>query len=310
MALTPAQRHRARVLAEKTHAASPYGIEVQGSAYELMLVKLATDKRTLKSMESVKLKREAKARLLPDYLPWIEGTLATGQGGKDVVLATVMVWAIDAGAYGLGLRMASYVLQHSLPLPDLYQRSAAALVMDEFSDAYLRGQWNPLKPVTDASGNTVLVPDDTHPAEHLTGAAGITEGKDAPDQARAKLCKATAYALLGKVQTAEEAQLDQLPRDTIAGAHALLEQALHLDAMSGVKKDIERITRKQRLLLKAQEQQAAADVAAATDAPQEPPAQTPQAVETQPKAAPAPKPAARKKVTRTAPAKTTGKAQR
>lgn len=307
MALTPAQRHRARVLAEKAHAASPFGIEVQGSAYELMLVKLATDKRTLKSMQSVQLKRDAKARMLPDYLPWIEGTLAADQGGKDVVLATVMVWAIDAGAYGLGLRMASYVLQHSLPLPDQYQRTAAALVMDEFSDAYLRGQWNPLKPVTDGSGNTVLVPDDTHPAEHLTGAAGITEGKDAPDQARAKLYKATAYALLGKVQTAEEAQLDKLPGDTIAGAHALLEQALHLDAMSGVKKDIERITRKQRLLQKAQEQQATADAA---DTAQEPPAQAPQAVETQPKAAPAPKPAARKQVTRTAPAKTTGKAQR
>ena len=246
MALTPAQRHRARVLAEKAQAESPYGIELKGSAYELMLAKLATDKRALKSMQSVQLKREAKARMLPDYLPWIEGTLSPGQGGRDDVLTTAMVWAIDAGAYGLALRMASYVIQHSMPLPDQYQRTTATLVMDEFSDAYLRGQWHPLRPLVDEDGHTTLVADATHPAEHLSAAAAITEGKDAPDQARAKLCKATAYAMLGKVQTAEEAPLDELPADTLAGALALLMQALHLDPMSGVKKDIERITRKQR----------------------------------------------------------------
>jgi hypothetical protein len=73
MQLTPAQRHRARVLAAKAQAESPFGIEVQGSEYELMMAKLAADKRTLKNMESVQLKRQAKAAMLPDYLPWIEG---------------------------------------------------------------------------------------------------------------------------------------------------------------------------------------------------------------------------------------------
>ena len=51
-------------------------------------------------MESVQLKRKAKAAMLPDYLPWIEGALANGQGAKDFVFTTTMVWAIDAGAYG------------------------------------------------------------------------------------------------------------------------------------------------------------------------------------------------------------------
>ena len=55
MQLTPAQRHRARVLAAKAQAESPFGIEVQGSEYELMMAKLATDKRTLKNLESVQL---------------------------------------------------------------------------------------------------------------------------------------------------------------------------------------------------------------------------------------------------------------
>jgi len=243
MQLTPAQRHRARVLAAKAQAESPFGIEVQGSEYELTMAKLATDKRTLKNMESVQLKRQAKAAMLPDYLPWIEGALTNGKGAKDLVFTTTMVWAIDAGAYGLALRMAAYAVQHNLPLPDQYHRSTAALLMDEFAGAYLGGQWNPIKP--DASG---MVPDDTHPAEHLTAVDGITQNLDAPDQARAKLYKATAYAMLGKVQTAEEPALDDIPQEALGGVQALLAQALKLDAQSGVKKDMERIERKLRAL--------------------------------------------------------------
>lgn len=261
MQLTPAQRHRARVLAAKAQAESPFGIEVQGSEYELMMAKLATDKRTLKNMESVQLKRQAKATMLPDYLPWIEGALTNGRGAKDLVLTTTMVWAIDAGAYGLALRMAAYAVQHKLPLPDQYHRSTAALLMDEFAGAYLGGQWNPIKP--DASG---MVPDDTHPAEHLTAVDGITQSLDAPDQARAKLYKATAYAMLGKVQTAEEPALDDIPQETLGDVQALLAQALKLDAQSGVKKDMERIERKLRALAEPPQTDSAAVPAAPASA--------------------------------------------
>lgn len=266
MALTPAQRHRARVLAAQAQAASPFGIELQGSEYELMLAKLAGDRRTLKGLQSVQLKRETKARLLPDYLPWIEGALTKGQGARDDVFTTTMVWAIDAGAYSLGLRMAAYVLEHKLPLPDQYQRGAAALLLDEYADAYLRGQWVPLRPGADEEGRPALVTDDTHPAEHLTAVAGLTVGHDAPDQARAKLLKATAYALLGKVQTAEEPKLDGLAPEILGDVLALLVQALQLDAQSGVKKDIERIERKQRALANPASTAAQA-LDAATDQP-------------------------------------------
>ncbi|MDR2325122.1 MAG: small terminase subunit [Acidovorax sp.] len=293
MALTPAQRHRARVMAEKAQAASPFGIELQGSEYELMLAKLATDKRTLKKLESVQLKRQAKAQLLPEYLPWIEGAITKGQGGRDDVFTTTMVWAIDAGAYGLALRMAAYALQHKLPLPDQYQRGTAALLLDEFSDAYLRGQWQPLRPGTDDQGLSALVADATHPAEQLTAVAGLTQGLDAPDQARAKLFKATAYAMLGKVQTAEEPKLDDLTPESLGDVLALLVQALHLDAQSGVKKDIERIERKQRAMAaqaKAAEQpaeQAPAATAAAAPAKRATAATTTAASRSKPAARPA-----------------------
>lgn len=261
MELTPAQRHRARVLAAKAQAQSPFGIEVQGSEYELMMAKLATDKRTLKNLESVQLKRQTKATLLPDYLPWIEGALTNGQGAKDFVFTTVMVWAIDAGAYSLALRMAAYAVQHKLPLPDQYHRSTAALLMDEFSTAYLSGQWNPIK--HEPSG---MVPDETHPAQHLTAVDSITQDMDAPDQARAKLYKATAYAMLGKVQTAEEPALDDMPSETLGAVQALLTKALQLDSQSGVKKDMERIERKQRALATAPKAEVVTKEAAAAPA--------------------------------------------
>lgn len=272
MELTPAQRHRARVLAAQAQAQSPFGIEVQGSEYELMLVKLATDKRTLKAIESIQLKRKTKAELLPEYLPWIEGALTNGQGAKDMVLTTVMVWAIDAGAYGLALRMAAYVMQHRLPLPDQYHRGTAALLMDEFADAYLRGQWAPLRPGSNDAGQTVMLHDGTHPAEHLTAVDGITQGMDAPDQARAKLHKATAYAMLGKVQTSEDPQLDDIPQETLGGVQALLAQALQLDAQSGVKKDMERIERKLRTLAAPQQSEESAAPAPEPAAPRKRPA--------------------------------------
>lgn len=287
MELTPAQRHRARVLAAKAQAQSPYGIEVQGSEYELMLAKLATDKRTLKAIESIQLKRKTKADLLPEYLPWIEGALTNGQGAKDMVLTTVMVWAIDAGAYGLALNIAAYAMQHKLPLPDQYHRGTAALLMDEFADAYLRGQWTPLRPGTDDAGQTVMLHDGTHPAEHLTAVECLTHGMDAPDQARAKLYKATAYAMLGKVQTAEEPALDDMPAETLGAVQALLAQALQLDTQSGVKKDMERIERKQRALAAPPKDEAPAPAAAS----EKPAAKT--ATKPAQRAAPAAKPPAK-----------------
>lgn len=278
MALTPAQRHRASVLASQAQAASPYG-ETQGSAYELMLAKLATDKRTLKNLQSVQLKRQAKATMLADYLPWIDGVLEGGKGGRDTVLTTVMVWAIDASAYGLALRIAAYVLQHQLPLPDQYQRSTAAVLLDEFSDAYLRGHWQAIHPDT--------TPDDTPAVEHLSAVIDLTAAHDAPDQARAKLYKACAYALLGKVQTAEDAKLDEMPDDALACALDLLACALRFDSQSGVKKDIERIERKQR----AREQARAKPPA--PPAPADTPADPAQKTAPKPAKAASKKPAAR-----------------
>ncbi len=244
--LTPAQRHRARVLAEQAHAQTPYGQHLESSAYQLMQAKLAADKRTLKGIESVQAKAAMKAKMLPAYADWIAGALAGGGGADDVVLTTCMVWAIDAGAYALALTIAPYVLQHGLPMPDHYQRKAASILADEMADAYLLGRWNAITyPVpAQGEGETIQQHGTEGAVELLAQALALTQDHDMPDQARAKLYKAVAYAALGKVQTAETVDLDKMPRQALQDVRDLLGTAVALDAMCGVKKDIERIDRK------------------------------------------------------------------
>lgn len=296
MPLSPAQRHRARVLAELAVAASPFGEETQGSDYQLQLAKLAADKRTLKQIESIQLKRETKARLLPVHLPWVEAALAKGQGAQDVVVTTVMVWAIDAGAYELAARIGAYVIRHRLKMPDQYERSVAAVLLDEFAGAYLLGQWNALAAQSDELGGHMLVADTTPAYVALLAVDALTAELDAPDQARAKLKKAAAYALLGKVQTAETPNLEALPAETLQAALALLHQAITLDALCGAKKDIERIERKLR---------AATDGRATLAEGSGPEASANKSAAKKPAPSSAPKQTAARK--RTAPAKTAGR---
>lgn len=291
--LTPAQRHRARVLAEQAHAQTPYGQHLESSAYQLMQAKLAADKRTLKGIESVQAKAAMKAKMLPAYADWIAGALAGGGGADDVVLTTCMVWAIDAGAYALALTIAPYVLQHGLPMPDHYQRKAASILVDEMADAYLLGRWNAITygaTAEPAQGEAIQQHGTGGAVDLLAQALALTQDHDMPDQARAKLYKAVAYAALGKVQTAEVVDLDKMPRQALQDVRDLLGTAVALDALCGVKKDLERIDRK----LAAD---AAGKVTLPTAAPAAEATVTPAATTTAPTArkrtAPAPQPAAR-----------------
>jgi len=269
--LSPAQRHRARILQEQAQQASPYGTELTGDAYGLMRVKLSQDKGRIGQVQSHERRAELKAKLLPEYFDWIETAITKGTGAQDQVLTTIMVWAFDAGVYELGLQIAEYVIRHRMPMADDYKRSPAAIVIDELSNAYLKGQWAPRDLYVDAEGTRQLVPIDAtgHPAAARARAAALliaadklTESQDAPDQARAKLQKAIAYAALGKVQTAEDPDLTAIEPAALQEALTRLQRALELDSNAGVKKDIERI---ERAIAKA-------DKTVDTEPPAEPPA--------------------------------------
>ncbi|WP_312679170.1 phage terminase small subunit, partial [Escherichia coli] len=68
--MTPARRH---LLRHQAQAANQQENQTYASGYELMLAKLATDKRRLKAIQSIERKIEVKGELLPEYQPWVSG---------------------------------------------------------------------------------------------------------------------------------------------------------------------------------------------------------------------------------------------
>jgi Phage small terminase subunit len=222
---SPAKRHFERVAAAHAAASAAPGQTLAGAShYELMLAKLATDRRRLKSIQSIERKVEVKREVLPEYAAYVAGALEGGRGAQDDVLMTVMIWRIDAGDFAGALDIARYALRHGLTLPDQYERSTAAALAEEFADAALA--------VTRDGG--------TFPPDQLVEIAQLTELADMHDQIRAKLHKAIgltiapAHALTGSALRSSER----------AGAQSALDnlrRALSLDARSGVKQNIARL---------------------------------------------------------------------
>lgn len=232
MPQSPALRHQARILALQAAGAAASGTTTQGSQYELMLYQLAEDRRRLKLIKSVKSKIALKATLLPNYAAWIDGALSAGNGAQDDVVATILVWAIDVGQYQRALSIARYVLTHNMTLPDQYERDIATMLQDEFAVAFLNGE---------------LANDPEQAASVLTDVSLLTTGKDTPDQARAKLLKALAYAqiaLLERTAPEGKTQLTSAELTLAIAANKNLNQALQLFDSVGVKKDIERLERR------------------------------------------------------------------
>lgn len=227
--LSPALRHQARVLAEMAaSSATPEGITT-GSAYELMLRKLADDRRRLKNIQSVERKIELKAELLPDYREWVEGVLTAGKGAQDDVLTTLLVWYIDTGEYEQALTVAAYAIEHKMTLPDQYNRDIPTMLLDEFAGAYLTGK---------------LADDPAQAVYVLSMVSTMTAEADAPDQARAKLCKAYAYALTAVLDKAGDGDIAADNLELADTALRSLKRALSLFDNVGVKKDIEKLERR------------------------------------------------------------------
>ncbi|MDC8757516.1 phage terminase small subunit [Janthinobacterium fluminis] len=226
---SPAMRHRARILAERTAGASESQDVTTGTAYELMLYKLTDDRRRLKSIQSVERKIEVKATLLPDYAQWIDGVLAGGKGAQDDVFATLLVWHIDTGEYDRALTIAAYAMEHKFTLPEGYSRDIPTMLLDEFAEGYLQGKLNA---------------DPQHAVTVLGVVEKMTASSDAPDQARAKLHKAIGLAMVAVLDLADDTDIAPALLELADNAMANLKRARALSEASGVKKEIERLERR------------------------------------------------------------------
>lgn len=228
-ALTAAAAAAAPAMSENDPAASEY---------QQLLASLHNDLRALHDLQSVQAKIEAKRTMIAAYLPWVEGALAAGEDGRavqDEIVVTMLVWALDIQNWQLALRITVHVLEHGLSLPERYKRTPACLVAEEIADA--------------AKVDPAAVPQDL-----LLVTAAMVEGRDMPDQVRAKLLRAIG---LGWAAMAD--QFDPAAETAFAGGKpALIDAALtalvearRLDSKVGVAKKIEELTRTQRKLAEA-----------------------------------------------------------
>lgn len=229
MAQTPAQRHRARVLAEE-HAAKAAAIDphgpMQGSEHQLMLATLHAHKSTLKNIKAVENKIAAKVKLLTDFDPYIDGVLQADAGAQDPVLVEVLVWQIDVGNWPRAMQLAEYALRHGLQMSDRYSRDLASVVMEETAEAAIAGK---------LAGHDAMVT--------LAKVDQLTTGLDIHDQVRAKLHKAIGWAAMGKTTTTE-VDPKQLELQPVQIALEHLTRAVTLFEKVGVKKDVERLERR------------------------------------------------------------------
>jgi len=208
---SPARSHFQRMTAAKGSAsAGPGETLAHAAGYELMLAKLASDKRRLKQIQSIKQKIAVKTEVLPEYADYVTGALEGGRGAQDDVLVIIMLWRMDAGDYDGALDIARYAIQHSLTLPDQFERSLPAVLAETFADIALNS-----------------IKDKAVTAGQLMEVIELTAATDMHDQIRAKLYKALGLAMQDQPGIA----LEHLCR------------ALALNERVGVKKDIDRLNK-------------------------------------------------------------------
>lgn len=219
MALSIAQAHQRRARAAMEAAkTAPQQSMAGATAYEHQLNQLLQDRLRLKAIQSTAAKEALKPQLLPQYVPYVEGVLAGGNGAQDDVLTTIMVWRIDAGEYAGALDIADYVLKHKLIMPDRFERTTGCLVAEEIATAALKAQKT----------------NGTFDLSILHRTVELTDDEDMPDQARAKLYLATGRATVHGITADEPGQPGQIQ----AGID-LLKRAIELHDSCGGKKDLD-----------------------------------------------------------------------
>lgn len=221
----PCRQHFLRVTAARQAAvAAPGQPMADSSAYTMQMAQLHHHHQQLRGIQSTQGKEELKAKLLPDYAPYIDGVLAGGQGAQDVVVSTIMLWRFDAGDFEGGLQIAAYVLKHGLEMSDNFARKPPCLIAEVVAEAALKAAR-----AGEAFDIGVIAEADRLTAEH-----------DMPDEVRAKVKLAIGLLAAGMVDD-KEAKPDDV--QCLEVAQYFIPRAIELHERCGGKKALERVER-------------------------------------------------------------------
>ncbi|WP_350313291.1 phage terminase small subunit [Dickeya fangzhongdai] len=129
MALSPAQRHNARMVAEQQLSrcqavSGDHSLHVQRRALE-------NDVARLRSQPTLRDRVEMKRReLLPRWLPTVQSYLDSGEVYQNPVFAHCVVWLFDVEEFDQGLEWADIAIAQGQCTPDNIRRTFAAFVAD------------------------------------------------------------------------------------------------------------------------------------------------------------------------------------
>ncbi|WP_422527650.1 phage terminase small subunit [Serratia fonticola] len=130
MAMSPCQRYRARVRAEKALKNgealndSPVSLHVQ-------LRELERDVQHLRSLEIIADRIDMKRDdLLPKWLPVAEQYLSGGKVFANPVFSYCVIWLFDVGSFDQALDWADIAIEQGQPTPENFKTSMAAFVAD------------------------------------------------------------------------------------------------------------------------------------------------------------------------------------
>ncbi|HEV7287741.1 phage terminase small subunit [Sphingomonas sp.] len=214
----------AAVVAEQPSAASDSGTPQERATAQVNL-RLQHDLRRLRDIASIEKKIEAKREMLPHYAAWVQGLVDAGVGLEEDVLPTVMIWRIDTGDFDGALVLIEHVLDHNLPLPARYERSAPALIVEEIATA----------------ASKIQQAGEAFPFEILGRIDMLTEKADMHDQIRAKLKKAIG---IEQMRSALNDAGDAITNQPLAKlALETLGRARNLDQRVGVTDRIKKLTK-------------------------------------------------------------------
>lgn len=211
---SPARKHFEQVSAAKAAGVAKPGQQQGGEQYELHARALYEARRTLKKIKSTQAKIEEKRKMLPDFMPYVDGVLSEGKGAKDDVLMTLMIWCIDVSDFEKALEIGAYAMKHDIDTPDQFDRDTVSILAEEIAEgvkAQLEKEGADADALANVMARTVVVVGD----------------HDMHDQIKAKMHKSYGYAL----RAAEDPE----------GALEQLKHALELNEKIGVKQDIQRL---------------------------------------------------------------------
>ncbi len=173
---SPAQKHFDKVTSaeESKKAGLDNTIDPQRSRYELMLGKMAQDKKRLGSIQSIAKKEQIKVTLVKEYDDYLDGVLASDADVQDDVVTQLMLWNIDAGDYSRATQLGLYAIEHDITMPATHKRETVVALLGELSERLLKGDVETLE-------------DNQNIIYTLVE---LTEKHDIPDQVTANLHKA------------------------------------------------------------------------------------------------------------------------